>query len=103
MPRQIKLSAYRCNCEIKYSIKFSSSIKHLQQKLNSDVELGDGSASKPKIFMPNCKDGSCQGVKVKVLAPEDSIYMMYREYKVKDGAGYKKAPIIVSVYFYSED
>ena len=64
--------------------------------------MGDGSASHPKIFMPKCKVrgqiANCTNITVEVLAPEDSIYMMYREYKVKDGAGYKKAPIIVSTF-----
>ena len=54
--------------------------------------------------MPNCKVrgqiANCTNVTVEVLAPEDSIYMMYREYKVKDGAGYKKAPIIVSTFWH---
>ena len=49
--------------------------------------------------MPSCEKlnfGNCENVEVKVAAKTGSIYMMYREYKVKDGADYKVAPIIVS-------
>ena len=49
--------------------------------------------------MPSCEKlyfGNCENVEVKVAAKTGSIYMMYREYKVKDGADYKEAPIIVS-------
>ena len=63
-----------------------------------DIELGDGLASKPRIYMPICK-GPCKDIVVNVAAAEGSIYIMYREYMSKVGADYKMMPIIVIYYF----
>ena len=60
--------------------------------------MGDGSATEPRIYMPRCKHPNCKNVGVKVAAKTGSIYMMWREYKVKDGADYKEAPTIVSIH-----
>ena len=59
--------------------------------------MGDASASQPRIYMLNCKNKNCENVEVNVAAKTGSIYTMYREHQVKDGAGYKEAPIIVSI------
>ena len=48
--------------------------------------------------MPGCKGSNCKEVEVKVAAQEGSIYMMYREYRVQDGADNKTSSIIVSIY-----
>ena len=70
-------------------------------KLLSDVELGDGSATvsatQPRIYMLSCELQNCKNVEVKVAAQAGSIYMIYREQKVKVGSDYKEAPIAVSI------
>ena len=48
--------------------------------------------------MPNCKDSICTDVEVQVASKEGSIYMMYREAKIKEGEDYILAPIIVSIF-----
>ena len=70
-------------------------------KLVPDVELGDSSATvsatQPRIYMLNCIALNCKNVEVKVAAQAGSIYMIYREQKVKVGSDYKEAPIAVSI------
>ena len=52
--------------------------------------------------MPNCKDSICRDVEVQVASKEGSIYMMYREAKIKEGEDYILAPIIVSIFCISD-
>ena len=70
-------------------------------KLVPDVELGDSSATvsatQPRIYMLSCELQNCKNVEVKVAAQAGSIYMIYREQKVKVGSDYKEAPIAVSI------
>ena len=49
--------------------------------------------------MPGCKGSNCKDVEVKVAAQEGFIYMMYREYRVQEGADSKPSSIIVSIYY----
>ena len=65
------------------------------------MELGQGgrqsSVTNPRIFMARCKGSDCQDIKVEVSAKSGSPYILYRKYKVEEGATYKMAPIIVSI------
>ena len=47
--------------------------------------------------MPSCEGDNCNDVEVKFAAKLGSPYLIYRDYKVKEGDEYKLAPIIVSV------
>ena len=47
--------------------------------------------------MPSCEDSNCSDVEVKFAAKLGSPYLIYRDYKVKEGNEYKLAPIIVSM------
>ena len=75
---------------------FVNNIIQFSLPIPSDIELGNGSAPEPRIYMPNCKN--CNDIELTVAAKEGSIYMMYREYKVKEGAVFKMSPIIVRIY-----
>ena len=47
--------------------------------------------------MPSCEGSNCNDVEVKFAAKLGSPYLIYRDYKVKEGEEYKLAPIIVSM------